>query len=251
MEVKIIHNEYIEQKTYDEQGNEIEQENKEEYKCPYSIELIGAILDINVSTKFRNKDVELSKQIDLNNQDSKLLELMIKENIENVNLTCYEVFKYVDVMTGTRNIKLDGSKICRVLIDKEQDTCYIMLFLPTKDIDGFENIIKDKNLSSTGMLQSVSDWFKQRCTDIERKRALINNVDIYKSIAYLEAQVDLLTRLAVQYAPKTELVELLEVADKYSVLNNKPNKDVQAEFEVNKANFRKLQEKYYERVQEA
>lgn len=250
MEVKIIHNEYVEPKMYDEQGNEIEQEGKEEYKAPYQITYEDNRLLITVSTKFKSKDVELSIPINLQEQDSKLLELMIKENIESVNLTCYEIFKYVDVVTGTRNIKLDGSKIARVLIDKEQDICYVMLFLKTKDIDGFENILQDKNLSSTGMLQSVCPWFKQRCADIERKRALINNIDIYKSIAYLEAQVDLLTRLAIQYAPKSELISLLEIADKYSVLNNKPSEDVKSEFEVNKADFRKKQERYYERVQE-
>lgn len=249
MKVKIIHKEYIENKSYDEEGNELKNEQQEEYKSPYEITLDGDILNIKVSTKYHNKDVEFSTQFDLSNQDDKLLEVLLRDSMNGTELSCYEIFKFVDTITGTRNYSYNGDKICRVLIDKENNTCWIYLFLRTKDINGFKNVLQKTNISTTGMLQSVCPWFKQRCVDIERKRKLINEVDIYKSIAYLEAQVDLLTRLVIQYAPKSKLVELLEIADKYSVLNNKPDEDIKNEFEVSKADFRKKQEYYYERVQ--
>lgn len=250
MEIKVIHREYVEPKIYNEQGSEVESKAEEEYKAPYTITLIDDILSLTVSTKFKGKDVNLTQNINLANQESKLLELQIRDGINQTELSCYEVFKFVNLITGTRNYSYIGNKIARILIDKDNDICYVMLFLKTKDIDGFENILQDNNLSATGMLQSVCPWFKERCFKIERKRKLINDVDIYKSIAYLEAQVDLLTRLAVQYAPTSELVDLLKIADKYSVLNNKPDEDIKNEFKVNKAGFREQQEKYYERVQQ-
>ena len=250
MEIKVIHREYVEPKTYDEQGNEVESKEKQEYKAPYAITFVDDVLSLTVSTKFKGKDINLTQDINLANQESKLLELQIRDSIKQTELSCYEVFKFVNLITGTRNYSYIGNKVARVLIDKDNDVCYVMLFLRTKDIDGFENILQDENLTATGMLQSVSPWFQQRCFKIERKRKLINDVDIYKSIAYLEAQVDLLTRLAIQYAPASELIDLLKIADKYSVLNNKPDEDVKNEFEVNKAGFREKQEKYYERVQQ-
>lgn len=250
MEIKVIHREYTEPKTYDEQGNEIETEEKQEYKAPYVIGLDNNILSLTVSTKYRGKEVTLAQNIDLSIQENKLLELQIRDSMNKTELSCYEVFKFVNLITGTREYSYIGNKVARILIDKDNDICYVMLFLRTKDIDGFKNILQDNNLSATGMLQSVCPWFKERCFKIERKRKLINDVDIYKSIAYLEAQVDLLTRLAIQYAPTSELVDLLKIADKYSVLNNKPDEDIKNEFEVNKAGFREQQEKYYERVQQ-
>lgn len=267
MQVKIIHRnpkEYIEDDKQEEIGNvqeiesqeqgnspdipEVEQPAEDTYKNPYTISFKDNILKIAITTKIFNKDVDCSLDIDLSNPEDKILELMVRENSEKIVITAYEIFKYLNQDSGIKNIKSVGEKIARILIDTESDTIYVYLNKACKNIEGFENIQIDEALSSTGQLRKLSTWFDERIQKVNNKTKLLNEVDIYKSVAYLEAQVDLLTRVILEANLTTNYADLLKLADSKSVLNIKPLTDIKQELEENKGNFRTLQEKYYGRI---
>ena len=80
------------------------------------------------------------------------------------------------------------------------------------------------------------------------KSDMLGKIDQRDSVAYLEAQVDVLTRLFIQLHPelKGDLIEILRCADERSVLNMKNKARLLKEFE-HKADVRKVQADFYER----
>ena len=81
--------------------------------------------------------------------------------------------------------------------------------------------------------------------DAERND-IIEDIDIYNTVAYLEAQVDALTRLVLKLTDKdTDEVNILKEADKYSVLDIKTTDNMIKEFKEDKGNARKRQTAFY------
>lgn len=222
-------------------------ENNEVNRKPYTISFIDGILSLGVSTKYHNKDFNGSIDLDVAGNTYKIFDIVLYENMDSIGLSAYEVFNYVHKDSGLRNRQFDGQKIARVLID--DGIVWLWLCLATDEIEGFENEVYDGEKSTTGVLQEKSEWFRDRVLLFKKKAKMLNEVDIYKSLAYLEAQVDLLTRIVLGDNDSGLLVAL-KLADDNSVLNMKPLEDVEAEFTVGKKSLREVQEAYYVNLKE-
>lgn len=222
-------------------------ENDEVNRKPYTISFVDGILSLGVITKYRDKDFNGSIDLDVADNTYKIFDIVLYENMDSVGLSAYEVFNYVHKDSGLRNRQFDGQKIARVLID--DNIVWLWLCLATDEIEGFENEVYDGEKSTTGMLQEKSEWFRNRVLLFKKKAKMLNGVDIYKSLAYLEAQVDLLTRIVLGDNDGS-LLAALKLADDNSVLNMKPLEDVKAEFTVGKRALREAQEAYYVNLKE-
>lgn len=134
------------------------------------------------------------------------------------------------------------NKICRVVFDEDQIYCHLQGNI--KDISGFENyIIQDGEFSSTVLLE-LSDLFKSIKKQYQAKTKLLHNVSTPNSLAYLECQLDLLTRVIIQNKDlfkQTLELSLLEEYDQQSVLLFKDN--ILDELK-NKLNVRQQQAEY-------
>lgn len=162
----------------------------------------------------------------------------------------YNVLDIIDNQFYKSRIQHPHDTIFRILFEPNGNIL-IMWLRPYKAIKGFNNIEMDTNKTVMGAFVDNSKWFANRYKTIRKKATLLNYTDIYKSVAYLEAQVDVLTRALLTVLPKdSELYNTLIEADRNSVLNIKPLNDIQDEFKVSKANFRNLQEKYYGELQQ-
>ena len=141
-------------------------------------------------------------------------------------------------------------KLCRVSIAPDCKDIVVFLEKATDYIcPDAENIVMPKGtLTKTQIIQQYSPFYKERCDYIHKKVTMMKSVDIYNTVAYLESQVDALTRLVLQMTnSQSNAAEILRKADKYSVLDIKDKDKILQEFETDKQNVRNMQKEYYDK----
>lgn len=162
------------------------------------------------------------------------------------DLKIYPIYKTVAQTSFLQNQSVSDMRIARVVFDEKCENVVVLLCKDSENIEGVKNFVFDRTKqSAAGFLALHSKYFAERLRKRKIKAVMINDVDIYASISYLEAQVDLLTRVVLSLAPESELKNLLEWADSYSVLDVKPRESIMNEFRKDKAMVRELQRRYY------
>jgi len=205
----------------------------------------GTKLSISVTIN----TIEYSKDIDLTNTHPGLYDLIISNDTQEKTIKLYKRFDYVSKYSNiVSNIADTDINFARLYIDSDTSTSDMLLltYETDKEYTDFTQIEIDKKYSTTYALSENSENFKDIIDSYMNKSNMINEIDPYDSISYLEAQVDLLTRIVLNEvdADKLSLYKSdLEQFDKNSVLNIKSNDSILKENE-HKANVRKYQEEY-------
>ena len=115
-------------------------------------------------------------------------------------------------------------------------------------VDGLENITIEEGESMTNAFCKASIEYPEAIKPFFSKTEMIEKVDIYNSVTYLESQVDILTRMMLKlYNENDELKSLLSEADRYSVLDIKSHDSILREIADDKKNIRELQKEYYDK----
>lgn len=218
----------------------------DENKTYYELTLNSQTLTLHVSTPWKNIRFEDTIVLDLTDKQEVAYEIMLRESNKPGELSIYPIFDYVDRTTRLKNVQYSGKKIARIVLDS--NIIWVYLAIPCDEVSGFENELIDNSQSSTGILLSKCNWLKTHYSKLSTKANLINTIDSNRSLAYLEAQVDILTRILISLAPESNLLQILKLADTYSVLNIKPLADISNEFSHNKSKLRDRQEIYYEHI---
>lgn len=165
---------------------------------------------------------------------------------DNVRLVpVYDKITFINYSTGIA-FPPTTQKIVRIVFNENDVLVYA--YFRCDDISGVENIEPDNTKTMTGNIIEHSDWVKDIFPKLKNKGNFLANIDFYKTLAYLEAQVDLLTRIVLQNTNNNELSEVLKYADDNSVLNIKPLDDIKNEFVNGKNILRDKQEKYYVKI---
>lgn len=182
------------------------------------------------------------------------IDLSIKEKVYDIFLfesygfktDIVEAFTYCNRQGYTTNY-LDKKKVARVIIDDKGNVIVVLVFA-TNDIKGFENItMKASEYPASHYVREICPWFINLQNKTGIKADLVRKLDVYKSIAYLEAQVDLLTKIVLEKGTP-EMINALEKADEESVLNIKNMDAVIKEFTENKHYVREGQKVYYNAI---
>ena len=132
--------------------------------------------------------------------------------------------------------------------DKTEFVAFIRNFCNKPSYQDAEFIEKDSKIKSFAQIMCDNSEFCKNKINKHRKKCeeAIFWLDPYASIAYLEAQVDALTRLVLKLTDKdTDEVNILKEADKYSVLDIKTTDNMIKEFKEDKGNARKRQTAFY------
>lgn len=212
---------------------------------PYTLTFIDDILTLTFSGTTCGHDVVLTTSIELPPEKEVAFEISSKYTSTGVTLVTREIFAYVDRDTSKVDYKAEGDKLARIISDPINNAIWVQLIKECAPSASFYTEEITGKFSSTQLLSSKVPWLKDRITLVNKKASMLNAVDSYKTLAYLEAQVDLLTRIVLAIAPDSELTNMLQKADAVSVLNIKPISDIEAEFTESKAMLRALQERYY------
>lgn len=219
-----------------------ENNNKSIPSC--NIELNNNNLIINFSVPHREEYI--SKSVSFNTSiNSKVYDVFFKETTGYDSIDIIDMFEYCDRNGFDINNNRD-KKIMRVIIDDKSDV-YIIFHYQSLDIKGVENITMTKGKPSSYYARKYCVWFEELQKRVSKKYKMVKHLDCYASISYLEAQVDILTRILLNTLDKdSEYYNVLKKADEKSVLNIKPSDDLINEFIEQKSKVRKYQEQYYE-----
>ena len=150
---------------------------------------------------------------------------------------------------ANRTLGPDDKRILRIFINESGSDCDIFLMsnYPV-EVPNFENIVILPGKTYTQVMSEYSVYGKNILDKVKKKSSLLGNLDNGNSIAYLEAQVDVLTRYVLNKhmndIDDEELRAILIAANEYSVLDIK-SKDKLIEEMTHKAHTRQEQLKYY------
>lgn len=239
----------------------------------YVLNLQNNVLTIDVELLVQNKYVDTDGtkllrtfNVPLREYAGKILSLQLINEEEIFAPQINTMYEFVDFYSNKKNNIMiatnDVINIARIAINN--DLSNITIFLdkrlsdaPSIDCDVAHAIIElpsDTLRSKTSFLIEHDEFFKEKYFDYKHKSKLIGHVDYYNSIAYSEAQIDLLTRILLSALDELQLPEdieelrkLLVVANDNSVLDIKSMDSVLAEFTTHKSNMRKLQLGYYDK----
>ena len=131
----------------------------------------------------------------------------------------------------------------------ESDRILIYIRSHFSDLDGVTNISMTESESSVQAMGNYSDEAAKVFNQLTVKRDFLNEVDALDSTSYLEAQVDILTRivLASGLADSDELAEVLTKADEYAIWRSNSKEKLLSKMD-DKKSFREKQLAYYEAV---
>lgn len=188
-------------------------------------------------------------ELDYEEYAGKIIEISLVRSDVVDELKVYPVFHRVVQHTGIQNSsksRMDKG-IARIVFDPACKNIVIALLQDSDDIPGCENVVYDlKERSTTGMLVEHSKYFAELFQKRKTKAQMINEVDIYATITYLESQVDALTRIVLKLAPESEEKRILDWANQYSVLDMKKADAIIKEIKQDKGDIRRLQRVYYD-----
>lgn len=202
-------------------------------------------------------DLILDIKCDLTKWVGKLVEfriVMTDKGFELIHFNALKNYAIANGMPASPDSRRDmRCRVFRIYVSKEIENSIIQIFSGHEAIDGFEDIIEDGDVELRMFNLVRRDAQIQHLLDLARlKSAMLGEVDQRDSVSYLEAQVDILTRLVLElHKDDTKpLTEILRKADEYSVLNIKNEAALAKEFVNKKAWVRTVQKDYYEAKKE-
>lgn len=236
----------------------------DKYKSLYVLNLHfdqeTGVLSGTVGTKGSVGDVIRDFSIPLSEWVGKIVNVqLIPTAGEGYSVIYYQYGKNHATGNGRADSKYNGQGLLhlfRICVHENLDESTILVTSPHGEIEGFENTVFDMTDPAERIF--VFQEFDETASEImlreEIKSKMIGKIDPFDSLAYLEAQVDLLTRLVLLMAKSysgsipEEIVSALETADSESVLGIKSLENVEKEFSVNKHRVREAQDEYYKTV---
>lgn len=153
---------------------------------------------------------------------------------------------------------IDPKIIVNLYFHNTADEVLIMVFVPAKVSNSTNYIVRDKNEYHTDIIASYYPEYSDILKAIEARNIVLSSMDPNNSLAYLEAQVDILSKTLFSILNKVEpsikstvikeipnLREFEDIVNDTSVLNIKDFSKCLDEIRVTKKNIRHLQEQYY------
>lgn len=213
----------------------------------------SGILSGTVGTASANGDLILDINIDLNEWVGKVIDVMLSATNNGYEVITFNALQNYSMGNGLPSAPESRprmmTRLFRMFVHKNIDDSIIQIRQGHEEIEGFENIIEDGNPELSMFNLSRHDPEAALVIEIARAKSdMLGKVDQRDSVAYLEAQVDLLTRLYLEsHANKSgELIDLLRLADSSSVLNVKSKDSLIKEFTEKKTLVRQAQQEYYD-----
>ena len=202
-------------------------------------------------------DLILYIDCDLSQWVGKLVEFRIVMTDKGFELIHYNALKNYSLANGmptSPDSRRDmRCRVFRIYVNENIGDSIIQIFAGHEEIEGFEDILEDGDLELRMYNLVRRDAQAQHALDMVRlKSAMLGVVDQRDSVSYLEAQVDILTRLVLELHKDDNrpLTEILRKADEHSVLNIKDEASLANEFVTKKAWVRTVQKDYYEAKKE-
>ena len=190
----------------------------------------------------RDESKEYSISLDKRDSRGKIYNVVVIEDDSGESAIAYEKYGYISRSLSSYS---SAKKLAQIFFGDVD--IIIALTTNCEEIPGYENIEIEQDESMTGAFCRISQEYSEAVKSSFAKQQMINDIDIYNSITYLESQVDALTRVALKlYKENDDLKNILLEADKHSALDIKDKSHILKEMSEDKKKIRELQKKYYE-----
>lgn len=160
--------------------------------------------------------------------------------------------KIYDFSWKFSNLGRFAKYICKIIYAPNTDTVYIsQSHNGSKQYFSNSVIIPNNARHAYNFFLEKSDLAKTKILKFAKKSKLLNNVDFYDSLSYLEAQIDVLSHIiheVILTHPELipdEYKNFLDSVEQNSVLTIKDKQKLLEEITIKKKFFRDLQKEYY------
>lgn len=199
--------------------------------------------------QFHYKDIEADKEYDialnLDQYQGKIIDIVLADRFIKGEIAIGEPYAVITRDSDIYNWVSSNVNLARIAFDEKD--IHAVLQQRCADVLNVINGEKPEGKNTASVLLQCSPLMQEIAQKIRNRRTVVNHVDIYASVSYLEAQVDTLTRAMLKlYQENDKLRKILAAADKESVLDIKGEDSIIEEFEEDKHNVRNQQQQYYE-----
>lgn len=216
---------------------------------PWVAALDNGVLHLEIELRENEQSSRHACDIELTRFAGKAVEIQVQDLEFNSMVVVFQVFNNYNYANGAPSKSaVNGAKrIARVFVSedgKDADVLWLTRVDPREDL-----IEREPGESHMTAATKHSEYAKRIFDKYKKKSALVAEVDVRDSVAYLEAQVDALTRYVLAIHAKDggvpdSLREILEAADAESVLDIKSSEKLIGEMK-HKKHVRQEQAKYY------
>ena len=225
----------------------------------YALSEVDEGLKIDMSLKsYINKDYSLV--LKYSDYAGKIVQLRVMDTYKKMELKPMLIFDKVNDKSFLSNeaVAFPDVNVARIVFNEDCSDIVVLLLYNFAEMESYINPYITENLDvrtkcGTEWLSLKSSYFANIVEKRKVKAAMLNQVDIYETISYLEAQVDALTKL-VKDAYDTNTVKtndnttsaynVIVKANENSVMNIKSEEKLLKEMDY-KAKIRTLQQEYY------
>ena len=213
---------------------------------PSSCEIKDGILFLSFGIK-KDQNIETkSCQIDLKKYANSVVQVQLQDLEDKDTLVIFRLFNNFSYANGNATKANNFNKrIARVFVNEDGSDADIQWMTLVEESDSIVN--RPEGLTHMAFAIEKSAIAKKLFDAYKKKSELIGEIDYRDSIAYLEAQVDALTRYVLSKHmddADPELKEILLAANTHSILDIKSKDKLIAEMD-HKAHVRNEQQKYY------
>jgi hypothetical protein len=203
----------------------------EQETTSYKVSKTDKAVVIDFKTPYQGGEVERQAVIDLEEYKGRVARITLQTIWQPAEVYIAPMYELASKYRELQEVKNNAVPIARVFIPSTEDTVLVFLERPCNFTSTeFEWLkVEPSKTTTSGILIALSKEFGGIIKRHIRKRDTICDIDIYDTVTYLEAQVDALTTLVLNFIKvgdiaKVKLADALKVtqeAYKYNVLNVK------------------------------
>lgn len=215
--------------------------------CPaYEVSESGNIITVkfNIPNQEFGKDVVYDGEIKIEKVPGTVKDLIYRNSTNKAYTKNYLIVSPYNPFFQFQIAEGQGYYFGRLVVD-EENNAYLYLRGRCKSVIGGEPYEMPLGESSLVFMKRKFEGVKKILSNLCAKEGFLNDIDPLESLSYLEAQVDLLTRIIlnsdIEIAP--ELKKILKKADYSSILNSDSSEKLLKKM-AEKAQFRQKQMSY-------
>lgn len=217
-----------------------------------NVSLDNSILNISFNLiDSSNKTIPNNVQVDIKNFKGGFVDI-VSMSLEEPNsifvIPSYTSFSYANRLRK-QVLSSTDKRLFTIMVNDDGTDCDILI-CPLVSSANLPIIRPKESSTYSKIFTSLSDIGSTNFERYKSKSLLLGNVYIEDSVAYLEAQIDILTRFIIAKFGNDpllqEYLDVLSLADSFSILDIKPKKNLLEEMN-HKNKVREEQTSYYAR----
>lgn len=216
----------------------------------FSFTVDGDSITLNCKVNFSGKIHESSVTFNVQESKGKVMQADMVNFSDRGDIILRRLYSVADTALDGVDSRFEPRPLARLSVSEDgTDAIFHVLGHVENPPEGITLIERDvENIGIAAFMSEQSPFFNETFLKYQSKKKITDNSDIRNSIAYLEAQVDSLTRIILSLvSDDSEARRILAKADESSILDIKSEDKLMKEFE-NKKNVRSLQQDFYTSV---